>query len=225
MTTRRKTLLSPLLVAIALAACSDPGAPPKADDDAAQITILEDSRNIMDAVAADNAAGLTTIDPTVITSDEAATVRELEWKDLIPADYQPEKVYMRLMEEAMALDDSDPAAADLMDQLKATWSNAPVRKDLNGQTVKLPGFVVPLQDDGKTVTEFLLVPYFGACIHTPPPPSNQIVFVRSDEGYPSEDLFDPVWVTGKLSVERFDSDIGDAGYALASAAIAPYADN
>jgi hypothetical protein len=52
-----------------------------------------------------------------------------------------------------------------------------VNKKLDEQEVRIPGFVVPLEGDAKTVTAFLLVPYFGACIHVPPPPTNQVIYV------------------------------------------------
>jgi hypothetical protein len=64
----------------------------------------------------------------------------------------------------------------------------------------MPGFVLPLEYAGKKVTEFLLVPWVGACIHTPPPPANQIVHVIVDEGNARESsgMFEPVWVTGDI---------------------------
>jgi len=70
---------------------------------------------------------------------------------------------------------------------------------LDGQTIRLPGYVLPLEITGKRVTEFLLVPWVGACIHTPPPPPNQIVHVKSDTPFEVTSLFAPVWVTGRLA--------------------------
>lgn len=71
---------------------------------------------------------------------------------------------------------------------------------LDGQTVRLAGYILPLEFSGTDVTEFLLVPYVGACIHVPPPPPNQIVYVRSREPFTSEDLYTAVWVTGHMIV-------------------------
>ncbi|MFT5390791.1 MAG: hypothetical protein ACI8PT_000979 [Gammaproteobacteria bacterium] len=108
--------------------------------------------------------------------------------------------------------------------------NGTVREDLNGTQVRIPGYMLPLDLDGQAVREFLLVPYVGACIHTPPPPINQIVFVKSAEGVTSTGLFEPVWVTGRLSTERGShalfladgrGDV-DAGYALDASAVHPY---
>ena len=70
-----------------------------------------------------------------------------------------------------------------------------------GQHVRVPGYIVPLQFDGTLVTEFLLVPTAGACIHTPPPPANQLIHVKYPEGYPLRGLYDPVWIDGILSAE------------------------
>ena len=72
-------------------------------------------------------------------------------------------------------------------------------EDLDGREIKIPGYALPLETSDTAVTEFLLVPYVGACIHVPPPPPNQIVHVRYDEGFESEGLFTPVWVTGRIS--------------------------
>lgn len=77
--------------------------------------------------------------------------------------------------------------------------NATLVEDLDGQDVQIPGYVLPLEYDGTMVTEFLLVPYVGACIHVPPPPPNQIVYVRVPDGFESEGLFAPVWVAGRIT--------------------------
>lgn len=71
---------------------------------------------------------------------------------------------------------------------------------LDEQSVRLAGYILPLEFDGTDVKEFLLVPYVGACIHVPPPPPNQIVYVRSAEPFKSDDLFTAVWVTGRITV-------------------------
>ena len=70
---------------------------------------------------------------------------------------------------------------------------------LDGQTVRIPGYLLPLEFSGKEVSEFLLVPWVGACIHTPPPPPNQIVHVKSDKPVGNVSMFAPIWVTGKLT--------------------------
>jgi len=74
-----------------------------------------------------------------------------------------------------------------------------VNPTLDGQTVRMPGYMLPLEFSGKMVSEFLLVPWVGACIHTPPPPPNQIVHVKADKPIEFGGLFTPVWVTGRMA--------------------------
>ncbi len=86
--------------------------------------------------------------------------------------------------------------------------------------MRLPGFVVPLETDATEIAEFLLVPYFGACIHVPPPPANQTVHVLTADGaaYRGE-LFDTVWVEGRMHVTPFSNELGDAGYRIDDAEV------
>ncbi|NEX16065.1 MAG: DUF3299 domain-containing protein [Halochromatium sp.] len=163
--------------------------------------------------------GLTDAELAIETPDGSA--RELSWDDLIPADWQPEM----LMEEYDAdnLSDDDPRALELMDKLKALWAEAPVVEALNDRQVRLPGFVVPLENDADRIREFLLVPYFGACIHVPPPPANQTILVTTPEDRPYVGaLFDTVWVEGRMRVEPFSDELGDAGYRIEGAEVSLY---
>ena len=81
------------------------------------------------------------------------------------------------------------------------------------------GFVVPLEGTETLTTEFLLVPYFGACIHVPPPPSNQIVYVKFEKGIPIDNIYDAIWVTGTLSTDGWQGDIASVGYRLSGESI------
>ncbi|MEJ2608912.1 MAG: DUF3299 domain-containing protein [Candidatus Thiodiazotropha sp.] len=148
-------------------------------------------------------------------------VREINWDTLIPDDWRPET----LMEQynANELSDDDPRAQQLLEKLKALWSQAPIVPALEGERVKLPGFVVPLEMDTKKMAQFLLVPYYGACIHVPPPPANQTVHVLTREGTAFNGrLFDTVWVTGTMRVEHLSSELAEAGYRLEDASVTPY---
>jgi hypothetical protein len=150
-----------------------------------------------------------------------SNAQELDWDALIPEDWRPET----LMGDADidSLSDDDPRAQQLLDKLKELWDQAPVVPTLDGQRVKLPGFVVPLEMDAEKIDQFLLVPYYGACIHVPPPPANQTVHVVTREGKAFEGgLFDVVWVTGTMRVERLSSDLAEAGYRLEDASVMPY---
>ena len=108
--------------------------------------------------------------------------------------------------------------------------NRRVDDGLDGQLVRIPGYALPLEFAGIAVKELLLVPYFGACIHVPPPPPNQMVFVTLDEPYVVNELFAPVWITGRMSVKRSTASLAyvdgraslETGYTLAGTEIEPY---
>jgi hypothetical protein len=104
-------------------------------------------------------------------------------------------------------------------------------EELNGKPVRIPGYLLPLEFDGDRVTEFFLVPYVGACIHTPPPPPNQIVHVRTDEGFTTDGgLYTPVWVNGLIKTEKSESSLNfvdgasniPSSYALEAMSVTPY---
>ena len=82
-----------------------------------------------------------------------------------------------------------------------------VNNALDGKLVRLPGYALPLEFHERGVTEFLLVPYVGACIHVPPPPPNQIVLAQLQSAFEVEDLYDPVWITGRLSAQPASSEL------------------
>jgi hypothetical protein len=96
-------------------------------------------------------------------------------------------------------------------------------KKLDGKVVKIPGFIVPLEDYEEEAVEFLLVPYFGACVHTPPPPPNQLVYVKmTDKKKQKVGLWDAVWMYGTLKIEFIESVYGPASYTLQGLRTAPY---
>jgi hypothetical protein len=105
-----------------------------------------------------------------------------------------------------------------------------VNPSLEGQLVRMPGYLLPLEFSGKDVSEFLLVPWVGACIHTPPPPPNQIVHVKADKPVGNVSMFAPVWVTGRMSAKPTQTSLylvdGAAdvsvGYALRATQVEPY---
>ena len=109
-------------------------------------------------------------------------VQTLDWEHLIPENFSLDEV-LDSLEVPDLLDDQDPKAQFYMDQMEAALSSAPVVSEMDNKLVKIPGFIVPVQSNGSLVSEFFLVPYFGACIHVPPPPSNQIIYVYYEAGY------------------------------------------
>ncbi len=161
-----------------------------------------------------------------IVTFPAATegVRELKWEDLMPKDWNPKAVLEKALDgkEASELMDSAPEAQRLLIEYMTAMSAAPVIPELDGQQVQLAGYVVPLEFGGSEVTEFLLVPYFGACIHVPPPPANQIVYVKTENAYPITGLFDAVKVSGTLKAKVYRNLLGDAGYSMEVDKVEPH---
>ena len=87
-------------------------------------------------------------------------------------------------------------------------------KSLTAQISKCPGFIIPFDVGAEGVTDFMLVPYVGACIHTPPPPANQLVMVNAEQPWPDDQLWDPVWVTGTMRTQLQSTNLGQIGYML-----------
>lgn len=155
------------------------------------------------------------------TSLWAGEPRELTWSELIPPDAPPQPAQQAPLHDLAQL--SDALAAESGPAAQQSAPDAPVVKALDGQQIKLPGYIVPLDvtEEGR-VTEFLLVPFFGACIHVPPPPANQIIHVTSELGVLMDALYQPFWIEGPLKVEAHSSEMGTAGYQLAAEKIYPY---
>lgn len=90
-----------------------------------------------------------------------------------------------------------------------------VNPDLLEKRVLLPGFIVPTAyNDERRVTEFFLVPFFGACIHVPPPPPNQIIYVKYAQGVELNSLYDAYYVLGELSGQVVRNEMAESAYSL-----------
>ncbi|RDE22471.1 DUF3299 domain-containing protein [Motiliproteus coralliicola] len=139
-------------------------------------------------------------------------VRALDWNDLMPAGFSDEALFADY--DVSSFDDGDPEGQRRYEEFQEILQSAPVIESLDGQLISLPGFALPLEGDYEATSLFLLVPYFGACIHVPPPPSNQIVLVRADPGVKIETLFAPVKVSGRIRIESTDTGIAHAGYTM-----------
>lgn len=155
----------------------------------------------------------------------ASDVRELTWDDLVPAGellQQQQPDHGTGGDEAF-FDDEDWGDDYFEEEFATPVYPSGVVDELDGIQAKLPGFIVPLELAGEgKVKEFLLVPYFGACIHYPPPPPNQIVYVTLDEPAEIESLWAPIWATGELKTQFRGSDLGSAGYTMAAHKIEEY---
>ena len=153
-----------------------------------------------------------------------AEPRVLDWDDMMPAGWPPEDLFDDLDVEVATLADDDPRAQELFDRLEEKWNNAPLVDELDGERIRLPGYAIPLEGDGRSVTSFLLVPYFGACIHAPPPPRNQTVLVEMTDGNTAriERAFATVWVTGTMKVDSREMDLATTGYTIEGTQVVPY---
>jgi hypothetical protein len=149
--------------------------------------------------------------------------RQLKWAELVPVGLPPaerNKTFFSGVQPKS--DDGAPPPPPLPEgkfmQLKRRQpgSDRPpaVVTELNGQRVKIGGYVVPLDFEATTIREFLLVPFVGACIHVPPPPANQIIYVKATNGLEISGSFDPVSVVGTIKTETAFTGLADAGYTL-----------
>lgn len=134
----------------------------------------------------------------------AEEVREADWLELMPKD---EVEALMNAQASVAMDHT------LRGQQTGTFNTVP---GLDGQKIKLAGYIVPSQttEDGQ-LQEFFLVPYFGACIHVPPPPPNQIILARLEKPIPMTEIYDAFWITGTLKVEKTESEIAATAYTMA----------
>ena len=158
--------------------------------------------------------------PATPAAPLAGAPRTIAWDALVPAGWDPFKDFKDINFQAM--DDGDPRASAMLKKMREAWDNAPVNSALVGQLVRIPGFVVPLEDSKDGLKEFLLVPYFGACVHSPPPPANQIVHVLPKSPAKGLRSMDAVWISGRLTTGRTDSYMGAAGYRIEAISVAPY---
>lgn len=145
---------------------------------------------------------------------------EIKWEALVPKGWDPAAQFKGL--DLSKLNDSYPRAIEALERLKREWDAAPAEPSLNGKKVRIAGFALPLERVGDKVTEFLIVPYFGACIHSPPPPANQIIHAKSAQPLAGVKMMVPLWVYGTLAVQRGETTWGVAGYRLAVDKVAPY---
>ncbi|MDT8407989.1 MAG: DUF3299 domain-containing protein [Wenzhouxiangellaceae bacterium] len=134
-----------------------------------------------------------------------AETREIEWFDLMP-----ETEAETWLAEQTGIDHSGAGATEAPFQSYSTVG------ELDGAQVRIPGFVVPVEttEDGK-LSEFFLVPYFGACIHLPPPPANQIIYGRLEQPIDMVNIWDAFWMEGRLTIEDVSNETADSAYTMA----------
>jgi hypothetical protein len=156
------------------------------------------------------------------TAGKPGEPRTITWEALVPPNWDPFKDLKGMNFQMM--DDGDPRAMQFLKRMREVWDNAPPNPQVVGQDVRIPGFVVPLEEGKEGMKEFLLVPYFGACVHSPPPPANQIIHVLPKTPAKGLRSMDTVWISGRLSTVRTDSFMGAASYRLEAVDVSPYQD-
>ena len=149
--------------------------------------------------------------PFAVRPGFADEIIDLQWTDLLPKDtpFAPNLLQEFIDHDGPPMSSEQPASTG-------------VRTDWNGQVVRLPGFIVPIDHQGTGVTAFILVPFVGACVHVPPPPANQLVFVTTTTPYESSGLFEAVKVTGMFGVASMTTQMAEIGYALSADRIEPF---
>ncbi len=173
----------------------------------------------------DLASGSPTISqPVPLEKRPKEAFEPIEWIEMIP---EMDLEALRNPPQSL-IDIEDGSAEDQLDQRLGNANVAPAESafqqalvstntvdTLQGKAVKIPGFIVPLEfSDDQTITEFFLVPYFGACIHLPPPPPNQIIYISHPEGIQVEALYDPFWVYGVLDAGITENSTATSAYRI-----------
>jgi hypothetical protein len=157
---------------------------------------------------------------------ETEGYKTIEWNDLMPDTWVKEMTKeMAALSKMSYLQDTSDEANQAMNAMRKKLDDAPIVKTQINKKIRIPGYAVPLDAERSEKREFLLVPYFGACIHTPPPPANQIVLVRPTAQSKIKKMpesMDVLWVEGELKEGRVSTSQGVSGYMLEAISIAPY---
>lgn len=181
---------------------------------------------------------LATFSSTIFAQDgdsisaEETQFQTVEWVDLIP----PEVLEILLNPPAYISEIEDGSPEDQItsqisnatleeeeDVYQRALASTDVNTELDGQSVRIPGFVVPLEfDEEQTISQFFLVPYFGACLHMPPPPPNQIILVDAPAGVQMAALYEPFWIEGQISTTVSENDMAKSAYAMQLHRLTPY---
>jgi hypothetical protein len=180
--------------------------------------------------AADNPFATLSTEQLIALSDVAGLrARKARGVTLTPEEVDIEKKALIKLKQDGVDADGLLGKRDAIAEKKRAAASA-VNPAIDGKMIRIPGYVLPLEFSGTKVTEFLLVPWVGACIHTPPPEPNQIVYVKPDKAFDIRRMFDAVWVTGRIaatgskrSVEIVDGSANvDVGYSLRASLVEPY---
>lgn len=164
-----------------------------------------------------------------MSAQASSEVLTLEWVDLLPPEDLARMNALPEISHEGGEGGAGPAGifAQTDDAVSQAWQevmqSANVIDELNGKKVRIPGFVVPIEYDAEqNVTVFFLVPYFGACIHVPPPPPNQIIYVTNAKGLKGDMIYSPFWIEGTLATETISHDLANSAYSIKASKISEY---
>ena len=176
----------------------------------------------------------------LLTANSAlqAETREITWKDLAPPKEVGTEMVVNKGSDIKGMPDisdlgevKDPKAdlaaflEDMNFMKKLQRKGGYLNSKLDGKKISLDGYATPLAFDGDMVTELLFVPYKGACIHVPPPPANQIIYVKSVTGLAMDDLYFPMTIIGVLHANSVSTLMAEVGYTMKKAIIKPFKRN
>lgn len=217
-----KHLLVSFALIGSLAACSETASPdaPAAEAQPAAVSAASNEPEIGDRIPdpepSDNLENSNRLAAAGAEANDAASrgLREIGWEELLP-EGEEERLAQLYQQQMSMLYSGGPiaegSAADQMIQI-GTFNTVP---ELNETKVRIPGYTVPFEFGANAeIKEFLLVPYYGACLHAPPPPPNQTVFVIADEPIRLRDLAQAVWIEGTLYTQTQESELADAAYTI-----------
>ena len=216
-----KLTLLPLLtiVTLALMACEQAN-----DTLTVESSLLtENQTQVFSAEKTDEKTQLTSQATEILPIEDFMSA---EWIDLIPADdlqaliNPPE--YLNDIVDGSPADDlnntlrnNDAFIAAEDDRYQRALVSTRVVPELNNVAIRIPAFIVPLEfDDEQNITQFFLVPFFGACIHQPPPPPNQTIFAHYAKGFTLESIYDPLWVSGVMKTSTIENELATAAYSM-----------
>ncbi len=150
--------------------------------------------------------------------------KTIEWTDLMPKedldillnppDYIAE-IEDGSIEDQISSQVQNSIAAASDDRYQQALVSTNIVEAMDGQAIRIPGFIVPLEfDDEQTITQFFLVPFFGACLHLPPPPPNQTLFVDYPEGIKLDVLYNAYWISGVVQASLIENEFATAAYSV-----------
>jgi len=161
---------------------------------------------------------------SVMAQADKQNYTEIEWVQLMPKEdldalLNPPEEILNIQDGSAQdslssleqMSSAEGAASKYYDALKSNR----IVESFRNKSIKVPGFIVPLaSDEEQQVTEFFIVPFFGACLHMPPPPPNQMIYAKLDKGFKLESLYQPYWFEGTLGTESMDHSLGSSAYSI-----------